>query len=225
LRRLQSLGAGLAAIALLAGCSSSGNGTGTYQRYFQALRQSAGGMFSRQSVTREQAASTPYASLGYRIDNGPEMMLVLATDTGGDLIWTSANHVVLETRDGRITRSVGLPHDLGALAPRSGDNLAAPSAALRQPFTSARMADFPDQSVYSALITCTTAAARPEATRILGQAISTIRVNENCESQELNWRFTDSYWLDPQSGLAWRSIQHVAPQGGTIEIEILRAPG
>jgi len=222
--RLQRLGLA-GGLALLAGCSSTSNGTGTYQRYFQALRQSATGMFSNGSVTLEQAAATPFASLGYRVDNGAQGMLVLATDTGGDQIWTASNHVVLEMRDGRIVRSVGLPHDRSALTPNSGSDLPPPAAALQHSFTSRRMADFADQGIYSDPISCTTAAGRAETTKILGHAISTIRVDEVCESLQPSWRFTDSYWLDSQSGLAWRSIQHIAPQGGAVEIELFRPPG
>ena len=223
--KLRLLGAVSAAALMLAGCSSASNGTGTYKRYFQALRESSNGMFSKPSVTRAQAASTPYASLGYRVDDGPQAMLVLATDSGGDEIWTSSNHVVFQTHDGRLTRTVGLPHDRGALAPRSTEALPPPAAALKQPFASARMADLPDQGAYSVMISCNTAAGAAENTKILGQPIRTVRVNETCESQSLGWRFTDSYWLDPQSGLAWRSIQHLSPDGETVEIEILRPPG
>jgi hypothetical protein len=214
----------LGALALLAGCSSTSNGTGTYKRYFQAIRQSAG-LFSTPMVTRAQAAATPYASMGYRVDNGAQLMLVLATDAGGDQIWTASNHVVFETRDGRVTRTVGLPHDRGVLAPQGTAALPPPSAALRQPFNSARMADMPDLGIYSARISCSTAAGRTETTTILGKAISTIRVDETCQNQETDWKFTDSYWLDPESGMAWRSLQHLTPSGETVEIEILRPPG
>ena len=107
-------------------------------------------MFSNGSVTLEQAAATPYASLGYRIDNGSQGMLVLATDSGGDQIWTASNHVVFQTREGRITRTVGLLQDRSALTPNGGSDLPPPAAALQHSFTSVRMADFPDQGIYSA---------------------------------------------------------------------------
>jgi hypothetical protein len=219
-RQLSLAGAGL---ALVAGCSSAGHGAGIYERYFQVLRQSTGGMFSTPSVTLDQAASTPYASLGYRVDNGAQVMLVLATNTGGDQIWTAANHIALETRDGRITRSVGLPHDRATL--NSSAVLPSPAAALQGSFRSTRLADFPDQGLYSVLISCAAAAGKAEIINILKHAISTIRVDEACESHAPEWRFTDSYWLDPQSGLAWRSIQHIAPHDETVEIELFRPPG
>jgi len=33
--------------------------------------------------------------------------LILGTDSGGDLLWTSPSHAVIVTRDGRIIRTLG----------------------------------------------------------------------------------------------------------------------
>jgi hypothetical protein len=196
-----------------------------YQQYGQVIKQSFG-LFSKGGITRQQAAAIPYASMGYRIDDGDQCMLVLATDTQGEQIWTAANHVVFQTRDGRLTRTVGLHYNLGALTPQQGGNaIPAPFAAMQRPFTSARLADFPEQGLYSMLLTCTARARGPETVNILGQNISTVRVDESCENKSSGWRFVNNYWLDPHNGLAWRSIQHIAPKGEKVEIDILRPPG
>jgi Group 4 capsule polysaccharide lipoprotein gfcB, YjbF len=213
---------GFAAI-LLAGCSSAGGGM--YKQYGQVLKQSFG-LFSKGGITRQQAAVVPYASLGYRINDGDQSMLVLATDTGGEQIWTAANHVVFQTRDGRLTRTVGLRYNLGAITPQQGSNaIPAPFAAIQQSFTSAKLVDFPEQGLYSMLLTCIARARGPETVAILGQNISTIRVDESCENRSSNWQFVDNYWLDPHTGLSWRSIQNIAPKGEKVEIDILRPPG
>ncbi len=60
---------------------------------------------------------------------------------------------------------------------------------------------------------------------ILGQAIATNRVDESCRSEKPDWSFVDSFWVDTDNGLVWRSSQHINPKGGTIEIEIFRPPG
>jgi hypothetical protein len=64
-----------------------------------------------------------------------------------------------------------------------------------------------------------------QSIKILGQAIAAVRVDESCHSSEPEWSFTDSFWLDGDSGLVWQSRQHVHPQGGTVETEIFRPPG
>ena len=60
---------------------------------------------------------------------------------------------------------------------------------------------------------------------ILGQAVTTNRVDEACQSRQPEWSFVDSYWADPDNGLVWRSRQHIHPKGGEIETEVFRPPG
>jgi hypothetical protein len=209
------------ALILLSGCSTDSD----YGAYFQLLRQSLSNGLGSGSVTREQAAAISYASLGYRLNDGPEQILVLATDTYGEQLWTSSAHIVFLTQDGRVKRTTGLPHNLGTLTPVRGPSLPAPASALEGPSTNAFTADFPDIGSYSAAITCRLTTKGRETINILGQPVATTLVNEDCVSPKHLWRFQNSYWLDVQTKFVWRSIQHVHPKGDTLEIEIFRPPG
>jgi Group 4 capsule polysaccharide lipoprotein gfcB, YjbF len=212
-----------AALLSLTGCSSSG--TSDYSQFYQAVRQSIAASFGKAHVTRAQAAAIPYASMGYRVNGGAEQILVLATDTNGEQLWTSGAHIVIVTRGGRIVRTVGLAHDVSAVAPQNGQELTPPATAIGGVVVSARLMDFSDIPAYGAAVTCTATPRGEQTILILGHGIRTIRVDEICHSAELDWSFTNSYWLDPKSGLAWRSIQHIHPKNETIETEILRPPG
>ena len=122
-----------AALALvLASCGSASSGNTNYSQFYQLMRQSVSASFGNVRVTREQAAAVPYASMGYALDGGNQIMLVLATDSGGEMLWTSAAHVVIVTRQGRIVRTVGLGHDLSGLTTRNSGTLPAPSAAIQR---------------------------------------------------------------------------------------------
>src|SRR3954463_2616453 len=173
----------------LAGCGSWGNFT--YRQYGNLLGQAFRSSFAHATVPREAVASIPYASMGYRLNGGDEAVLVLATKNEQSELWTAPSHVVFQTSLGRITRTVGLPRDLGGLSPQEGAVLPPLSGALKAPFTSRRIADLPQENIYGLPITCTTVAGRPETIVILGQALSAMRVDENCESRQLNWRFVD----------------------------------
>jgi len=214
----------VAALVLLSGCDSTG--TSDYSLYYQAVRQSIRAGFSGDSrITRDQAAQIPYASIGYRVNDGAEQMLVLATDTGGEQLWTSAAHVVIVTRSGRIVRTVGLGQDVSAVTPQKGQQLFGPAELSGGSLTRVRLEDFPGIPIYGATVTCTAMPGGSETIVILGRGITTRKVDEACRSDMLGWSFTDSYWIDPQSALVWRSVQHVSPTGGKIEIETLRPPG
>ncbi len=208
-----------------AACSSSNSGNTSYSQFFQVIRQSWAASFGQIRVTREQAAAIPYASLGYTVGSGNQDILVLATDSGGDLLWTSAAHVVIVTRDGRVVRTVGLGQDLSNQTARDQGGRPSPAAAVRAPFTSTRLEDFADMSLYGVRLSCRAKLVGQQNVKILGQVISTLRVDETCNSQKPEWSFTDSFWVDKDSGFAWRSRQHVHPKAGPLEIEIFRPPG
>jgi hypothetical protein len=218
-------GAALALALLAAGCSSSTSGDTNYSQFYEIMRQSLSASVGNARVTREQAAAIPYASMGYSVDGGNQTMLVLGTDNGGDLLWTSPAHVVIVTRDGRIVRTLGLGHDLASLTSRSQQTIPAPATAIQAPFATTRLEDFPELGLYGAIVSCRARSVGRQAIKILGEAIPTVRVDEACQSSNPDWSFVDSYWVDRDNGTVWRSRQHVHPKGGVIATEILRPPG
>lgn len=205
---------------LLAGCAGFGSDD---SKYWQILKQAFANSFGDNAISRDQASAIPYSSLGYRYKGGPEFILVLATDTNGQLLWTASTHVVLLTQDGRVVRTTGLPQNLGGLAPMRGPSLPAPATALEGPSLNYLAADFPDTGRYSVPLTCRLSLAGRQTITVLGQSIATNRVDENCQSP--GWNFRNSYWLDQGNKFVWRSVQNIHPGGDTLEIEIFRPPG
>ena len=214
----------LALALFTAGCSSGQSGNSNYSQFLQIARQSLSASFGKVRVTRQQAASVPYASMGFIQDGGNENMVILGTDQGGEQLWTSAAKVVIVTRDGRITRTLGLDHDLSGMTTRGGA-LPAPAVAIVAPFTSTRLQDYPEMGMYGVIVACSARVAGRQTVKILGQPIATVRVDESCRSRRPEWSFTDIYWVDADNGRVWRARQHIHPQGGIIETEIFRPPG
>lgn len=174
-------------------------------------------------ITLEQAAAIPFASIGVRINDGPEGVLVLATsNASGERLWTSASRVALLTRAGRIVRSAGLEHNLSESRVRSGYNGPPPFSGSA---TSVWEDDFADLNLYSVAVSCTSKVQGPAIVKNFTRDIPTIQVDESCRSDQLDWSFVNSYWISPATGAVWRSIQYVSPKLGPIEIEILRPVG
>lgn len=213
----------LAASVVLAGCGGGSGGGGPWTEYFSVLRQSVNATFTTQRVTLDQAAAVPYASLGFSVNGGSQQMLVLATSANGNQIWTAASHITLMTQEGRIVRSVNLPRDRAATTTVATAPLPPPAAALKGAFRTTRMIDLPDLGVYSLELNCVSTVRGRQLVEIIGTRMDTMRVDERCESRRLSWTFVDNYWVDAQSGFAWRSVQHVHPRT-TVTIEILRPP-
>ena len=203
---------------LLAGCSSTGDSD--YAQFYRAVRQS----FGHGRITKDQAAAIPYASMSYRINDGPEQLIVLATDNNGEQLWTSAAHIVITTRGGRIVRTVGLPGNVSAVTAAARQELPPLRAALEGPLVYTRLEDLPDMKLYGVSLNCRATYRSAQTIVILGRGISTRKIDEACRSRSPDWSFTDSFWLDPDTGLTWRSIQHVSPKNGKVETEVLRPP-
>ena len=203
-------------------CACSSNNSTDWEQAYKAVQAAFDS--SASAVTLQQAAAVPYASMGVRIDGGPEQMVVLAGGQTGPLLWTSAARIALETQNGRIIRTSGLPSNLGTTTFSTPDPLATIEAS-PSPAEYRRTVDLPDQNIYSVALDCTMQAAGRETIKILGQDIPTLRVEEHCRSGRLDWDFTNEFWLGESSGFVWRSRQYIHPKLGAIDTEILRPPG
>lgn len=210
LRLLAALSAGL----LLGSCAMNPGSD------FAALYQITKAEFEPpQSVTLEEAAAVPYASIGVRLGDSNQFLLVLATNEDSRQLWTSASRISILTRDGRIVRTGGLAHNLGSL-----QSLRILS---ENGTTSVRWtADFPELSLYAIPIVCVRMPKGDEVISILGKDMRTRRVEEHCqaETDRAGWRFTNVFWQDPETGFIWKSVQHVNPKLNPLEIAVLRPP-
>jgi hypothetical protein len=209
-------------LLFLAACSSSGQSD--YAQYWEMMKQSLSATFGKSGITLQQAASIPYASMGWRLNGGPQNLIVLASDNDGEQMWTSAARIVLVTKNGRIKRTVGFAHDMAALVPRASEGFQSPSVVAKTASSQQYTADFPDAGIYGAQIVCRAASKGARAITILGQRIATVRIEENCDSPSLRWSFRNIYWTDPKTGFVWRSRQTIHPAGDTLETEIFRPP-
>lgn len=211
---LRRLAAALLISCPLAGCSVF-SGTDVNSIYDFSKR-----IILPQRVRLQDAAATPYASLGLRVGRSSEIMLVLATDSNGERLWTSAARIAITTSAGRVIRTSGLGQDLGGLALQSrvSDDKGAT--------TSHWLADLPDLNAYGVTVVCQSRPSGDETIKILGATIQTRRVDEDCRcgTNSFLWTFENVYWIDPTDGMVWRSIQHVNPKLDALEIEILRPP-
>lgn len=210
-----------AASVLLAACSggSGSGGEGNWGDVFTIVT----GAFGRQpGVTIQEAGAIPFATIGVRLDGGPEGILVLASsNVQQQQLWTSASHIVLQTQNGRILRTAGLPHNRTDIRLISGTHGAPP---LQGSAETRWEEDFADIHLYSVPVVCRSIVRGREGVRNFSSLIPTVHVDEECRSDTADWSFVNSYWVSPKDGLTWRSIQYVSPKQGPLEINLLRAP-
>jgi hypothetical protein len=166
-------------------------------------------------IPREQAAAIPYATMGLELGSTPELLLVLGTNTAGELDWYAGDQVFVRTRNGRITRTVGLPYDLGG-SRTVARNATATNAASQYSL------DFPDLGVFGAAEQCSSRQAGEETINVLGAPIPARHVVEHCTVADMRWNFDDDFWLDNGSGYIWRSRQYIHPNSPPVILEVFR---
>ena len=213
----------LLSLALLCGCSSSSDVS--FADYRKVLKLETQELLRPGSVLRAKAMAIREPTLGYRVNGGPESILVLSADTRGQQTWTAVKGVALATRGGRIVHTVGLLHDINIVPASAQDDPSPPAAALHGQTDTDRLMDFPDVGAYSVPVRCTAIVRGHRSVSIMARHIDTVLVDENCSAPSLKWSFTDSFWIDPKSERVWRARQNLNPRGDAVEIEILRPPG
>jgi len=63
-----------------------------------------------------------------------------------------------------------------------------------------------------------------ETIQVLDQLIALQRVDERIWMPQLGYKTTNYYWLDPQTGLIRRSIQHLSPKMPPLDVTLVRPP-
>ncbi|MDE2182513.1 MAG: YjbF family lipoprotein, partial [Alphaproteobacteria bacterium] len=163
------------AAALLGGCTALGESD-----VGSIIALARGAWSGNNDITLQEAAAVPYASVGVRLGDSAQIMLVLASEASGRMLWTSSARLAITTENGRIMRTAGFGHNLGGHT----------AVASTRTGVVRWQADFPDLRLFSVLITCEDRDAGPETISILGKDIHTRRIDESCRSDDsLDWSF------------------------------------
>jgi len=212
----------IASLTFLCACSSDSDSD--LSSSLDLARALWRGATTSESVAREQAAAIPYASIGYRVGDGAQQLLVEEGAFGPDIMWTAASHVVIGTRGGRVIRTVGLEKNVSHTTFISSTEPILGAVIRGEVRNETLRVDFADDGSDFATLSCTLRLIGREKIEILGTAISTRRVEEICSSNSISWSFKNIYWVDSDSELVWRSVQNIHPDLPAIEVTTLRPP-
>ncbi len=171
------------------------------------------------NVTREKAASVPYASIGIRLGSGQEAMLLLATTSGDNLRWQAGTQYVVNTRDGHVTLTAGFVHNLDGLEGPIADSVSIPPER-GGPYH--YLFDMVDMGKYGVFAICSQHDEGAEQIQIIGVPHDTRHIVEDCKAKQLDWRFSNEYWRDAATGYVWKSVQNFRPDMDPLTLEILR---
>lgn len=150
--------------------------------------------------------------------------VALAGTQDGTLIWRAADRAEIHTRHGVLMRTVGLPDNLHIVridGLPEGASTPVPAAAGARPYV--RIFDLPNRRLYGARADCSLAEVGQEPLQIGQYRFDTVVYDETCTVEAMRWRYTNRYWYEPDSTRVWRSVQHISPDMGDMDITLLRS--
>lgn len=223
LKRREVLG-GMLAAAGLAACSSDSS-TSTVKLFTQTIT-SKPPPADAYPLNAKQISDLPYATLGIRIGTMPPAVLVLVSIDGQNLRWISADRVIFITCGGRLMRTQGLPRDLAAT------RLVGDKDPLR---IFVETGSLPPRGVYREMDllrageTAVAVESRfeegpDEVITIQGEQHACRRIDEVADMRRWRWKTRNSFWIDPQGGQVWRSVQQYCPEVPPMRFELLKPP-
>jgi len=176
------------------------------------------------SLTLADIEKIPYASIAVRLGEGSQALLILSDNIGEDRHWMSADREVLVTRHGRLVQTQGLPQDMTATVFFSPDPVGGPSPGFAAHQECVRALDFEPYNVAGVVVHSHFEKGGREEIDILGNRIATEIWWERGGSKEFDWKFVNQYWIDPETGFVWKSLQASAPALPQLEIIVYRRP-
>ncbi len=173
-------------------------------------------------ISRDLVSKIPYASMSAKIGKGPRSLLILSRYTKSDRHWISADNAILVTRHGRVIKTVGFPENLLSTSTSLSDPVNRRLHKLKSPVRYHRTVDIDLDNMFGVPIFSVFEPMGPRKITIADFEIKTFLVREESRALNLNWSFTNYYWVDAFDGFVWKSRQHIARSFEPIDIEILK---
>ncbi|TKA90978.1 YjbF family lipoprotein [Halopseudomonas bauzanensis] len=202
------------AMAGMTGCNSlSGDA-------LQTMKLAISGPESPITVDKVHAVNGP--ALAVRLGAAEAMLVSNGTGTG--LVEWYGNTEMLLTQHGRVTRTAGLPADV--IAPLvAGDPFNAGLLNVADGTEVVRLVDYPVQYQTGLRQYARYKRGPVETIEYMGQRHQLQRVDEHIRMPELGFKATNHYWLEPDTGLVRRSVQHFAPDLPPLRLTLLKTAG
>lgn len=173
-------------------------------------------------MTQESISKLPYAALSAKIGDGSETMLVLGRMDGTDHHYFAQDKAFIIVRHGRVVRSHGLPHNLWYTGFSTEDLFAQGLHTLKAPMTEKRIIDLNREGLQQIQVHATFKPEGTEKLDIYGREYPLIRIRECVSVPQLKWHYENIHWVFAHNGMVMRSMQHLHPSLGPIELIMLR---
>ena len=210
----------------LAGCSSSGDNTA--RRLGGLIKGSLFGVAAPApavALTRARLDRIPFATIALRFGAAERSFLVPRADNGGYLSYLDRAGHGLVMLGGAVAATLALGQDLAAVRHQADDPIAYPTPLADWPDRVMRDYQFTlrDGAGYAITLACVYQRLAGETIEIIEIDFEVVRIGEICTNARR--QFTNTYWVEAETGFIWKSSQWLGPHLDPVTIEIIRPYG
>tara|TARA_Y100000590_G_C15558452_1_gene953774 strand:+ start:527 stop:1165 length:639 start_codon:yes stop_codon:yes gene_type:complete len=210
-------------MAFLNSCSSlPDNVASNFKLAYNSIQAAVFG-FEDYPITRELVDQIPYASMRVKIGKGPAGLLILESKNKKYKKWTSADGVSFIEKNGQIVKTIGLTNNVTNIR-FLNDISFSKKIELKNMLNSEYFLSLDNPEVFELKVDLKIENEGIETISILDKELSLIHITEEKENKYIRWKLKDHYWVDPNDGFVWKSIQNIAPNLPPIFIEVTKKP-
>ncbi|WP_217550101.1 YjbF family lipoprotein [Pantoea sp. GbtcB22] len=174
------------------------------------------------TVTNEQVANLPYASLYARINEGPRIFVVLGYNENGQQKWITQDKAMLVMQHGRLIKTLGLPSNLADVSNLVQDPLA-DALHLQNSASWTRVVQWREQDKVRAA----TAVSRFErgddtVLDIAGERVPCRVWHETVRMENVGAEWQNTFWIDNRDGTVLQANQMLVADAFPVETTILK---
>lgn len=219
--------ASMIGLSMLAACTSDGSSAA--ERLGPALEAVIFGEEEPPAppvLTRAQLAQIPFATLAISTPGEPRSYVAAVANNDGFVVYQdqARRSVVLE--GGLLVGTGGLGYNLSAIKHQMDDPVARQTPLADWPGGVVRNYQFALKAAedFQVTVTCSFQVVARERIEIVELFFQVARVEETCGNGKRT--FTNTYWVAPETGFIWKSVQWLGPrQPDPFVLEIIRPIG
>lgn len=177
-------------------------------------------------ITRATLDAVPFATIAISAPGQPRAFVAAVADNGGFVSYQDQLRRSIVLEGGLVVATKGLGYNLSAVKHQLDDPVAIPTPAADWPTTVVRNYQFAlvGAEDYQVTVGCQIQQAARERIEIVELDFDVMRVEETCGNGLRT--FTNTYWVDPETGFIWKSVQWIGPrQPDPLVIEVIRPFG
>ena len=206
-------------ISVLYSCSTVPMNTQTYQLVYA-------GIFGYEDIDLDSSyiEQLPYSSMKVKIGKGPGGLAILESMNEDKETWVTSDEIFLIIKGGRIIGSYGLVETNLVDYQSKDPNFKLFIDSKQKEFTSYRVLSYDNPEALNVRFKVITTYKGVEQITILNYARELVLIEETIQNDYLNWKTTNKFWVDKDSGFVWKSIQTYAPNLPNFKLEVTKRP-